>query len=368
MIVLLSISITCVLLSFTVQNSLQTYFTFSKKAMINYRAIYTSLNNETIEQTITNLEKLDHVVKVIPASQFHVGVKINNFTDKYDGNISLYGRTSQLVPNILKGDNFDSYFPTDNVLICPINMIPNTFNSGYDKLDPVDMTNWLNKTVQLKLGHHIEDYKIIGLYDDKWEGKYQCYTTFENIAKWQQTENIQDTMAIVFLDSYEAVEPTLNQLKSNGYYNSFPVAQHSYALIDPLLKELTKISSFCFIIAILVFLFEKYQDQKQNCSNKAILKSLGYQKKQYFMILFEESLFLFLLSFIVTICFYYLALNLGTMFLKGTVLIDTLILTIPWKEFVIVFVIYFIFLQLFHFLLALLFEKTKLIKQLEEME
>jgi ABC-type antimicrobial peptide transport system permease subunit len=323
-IILLTMCFILVLISISYSAAIQDYWNNSVKKLVDFRTyyVYYDTNKYSESEAITKLKTTEHVVDVATSASYLISMKANDYiSDNTDGSIFLVGTSKDGIRTIIGNDFNDDI---NNTIICAQQFYPQIEEqlSDYKTEKIIDISNQVGKNMNLSFlgdSSSIEQMKLLGVYDAReyfTEGNI-CYAYFSTVEKLnmkyqEDVFNDEDSQypLVMVLDSIDSKDGVLNQIKNDG----FSFDRGMLTINTEIGNEITKITTIgAFVIILftlfinLLFVLKDFEDKKDYY---ALLKSYGYLSKEIVAIKYISYLITGLLSFLISIPFTIIIINI----------------------------------------------------------
>ena len=359
-IVWIAISISLLLISYITTSSMNNMLNKSIKYNIAFRTIYIE-NSENKEHQlfIEELEKIEHIDKIVEQENYKVNVDIVNIDNSEDrGKINLIGTDRKITPQIIKGREINS----NEINEC---IVPKKFYTGdiTQKIDNNKIINGellLNKEIEIVYytydytkeipvpkEEHIEKLKVVGIYDtDDNMGDYnECYVDFKTVRQINDiileglNYNNTSNPLVAIIDNSENIDIVMQEL-DNLNYETFLYTTPNYTLIN-IIDWTGKIIAFSImILVVLNIIINSIKNSQDRKKEYGLLKAIGYKKSDIWKIILVESLTLGILSFMLACIITLIVLGILLEIQKNSILeIQKIKISITYMSFIICFAI-----------------------------
>lgn len=328
---IISISCLLILIAYTLFDTLNIYISNNINKNIEYRTVFVKYNPSisSIEEVISDTEKIEHVDKVFRQEDYQVYVTVEDFiTSKTDGNIRINAGDYNVFPVVVFGGKIENN--EDNLIICPLKLIADSGVEGRKDLyeeDYIDMRQYLNK--ELNLTYYSYDYsteiptrnikyddkyKLIGLYDSNniLANENVCYISYNKVHDinklvYQQvynnfyTELYYHPLAIV--DDSNNVDSVISDLSALGYTASkkLNIDTKLSNTIVVITMLLILVVSFISIMFIYMYVKKNLKDEREEIG---IFKALGFSSEHILKLKWVELFIIMLIGFLFSLIFY----------------------------------------------------------------
>lgn len=325
-VILLVISMILIVLSFSFKETINKYINDGIKGNSNYRTLFvTPKDDETEEEAIANLKKIDHVMDVFTEKEHNYVLDLIKIEDKVmKGTFWIYGTNDLTIPEISSGRSIEN----ENEIVCPEVFYPNDDLESlpdFDKNKLIRMKNYLNKTIDTMYYIAPEfnydtsgivteeaeevylELKLVGTYKNNpsYLDENVCYgskTLIQNISTdaYQNVDNsnVIDPI-IVIIDDVGNVKQVSMDIEKLGYApSSIVVVNNSFIDIVSFLSYLIIIITIILSVSLIMFINKKRINDKKSEVN--IYRSLGFSKKNITRILYFESFYIGIISIVIS--------------------------------------------------------------------
>lgn len=325
-ILLLSISCAIIIFGFSYLDSISNLWNDWTRKSVDFRTYVVNydFDSMTEQEAIEKLSSFDHILKVTPSSGYIVSaLAVDYIDDNNDGQINIRGVTTDSI-NIISGDDFSK---TTNELICATKFNPNSniYNTDFEIDTSFDLTEKIGSTINLKIAgsSEIETFKLIGLYDSNYDysAGNVCYATADTVQflnqKYQPKvfdidELNKDGFATylpiyIIIDDVDNSNMLLKKLESNGFYASRVITINT-EIGDNIVKVTLTLAWVTCILSLAILLFSNMARINNRKKEFAIMKSIGYTKKNINELLYTESFIMSIISVVIGIILSFIAL------------------------------------------------------------
>lgn len=365
-ILMITISLTIILLTSTLNTSLNRYIDEFLYNSLDYRTllINTFKLQPNVENSIANIAKDDEHIVEFNEELFGVVTRLNsvethNFEseEKSYGNVVLKAAKYQYENFIIGGDFFNS--EDTHVGIIPKKFFPDTsFQIDYYKnnIDFIDGESLIGKTITVE--YYARDYsnntldivekfsysfKVVGVYDIVPNHFYPYdviipYNDLKSVITNIEQNNIglaedYNVSYTVIVDDQKYVEEAISKLYNAGFIG------HRVAVLGPI-GEISKyilysgniLGLIILITGLINLTLTMIQSMKRRTGEIGLMKAIGYNNKHLTIIGSFEAIIIGTISFIIscTILFIFIALlrlvlqNYGSMYIQAIKVSTTL--------------------------------------------
>lgn len=347
----------------------------SYTSRVSFRTLFV-ISGESVSETemVDELSKIDYVKKVLSNNQYRTGVDVlDNKDNNTDHSVFLQAGEMGMSPEVVYGKNLNS--SANKELVCPTKII---FDSDIDtnfslgKSDIIDGKELLDKTITLqyytydysdsvpKVTDTIkEDFTIVGLFDGELNNDYNvCYTHSDNIEKINNIvrENIEDdgsgyASMVVIVDDLNNVSQVVKMITDKGHLASVSFKMNPFiTFINMVCKIMNIVLLVSLFIIIGVFVF-KYR--KENSKDEHLFKTLGFTKKDIFLLYFIKNVMEILYVFLISIVLISLLYLIGMYIIKFKyVILSVFKIVYPVVQILVMLIFILIFILVLNFILA----------------
>lgn len=325
-IILLVVSMTLIILSFSFKETINKYINDGIMGNSKYKTLFvTPKDDETEDEAISNLKKVDHVIDVFTERERNHILDLIKIEDKImKGTFWIYGANDLTLPEISSGRGIEN----ENEIVCPEIFYPSDDLESLPDLDKnklIRMKTYLNKTLYTmyyitpEFNYDTSDaeteeaeevyleLKLVGTYKNNpsYLDENICYGTkslIQNISTdaYQNADNsnVIDPI-IVIIDDVNNVKQVSRDIEKLGYApSSVVVVNNSFIDIVSFLSYLIIIITIILSVSLIMFINKKRIDDKKSEVN--VYRSLGFSKKNITKILYFESFYIGIISIVIS--------------------------------------------------------------------
>ena len=275
-----------------------------------------------VKDNLQDIKEIKQIYKSVPSIEGFVNINNQNIS------IQLFSGNDEQYPDVIIGKKLTMY--NKNKII-----LPNILTINNNNVSSKDM---IGKTIALKvnINNHIitKDMEVIGIYkSDKTTNI--VYTSYQDLAEIffsNQEQEIYNSYNII-INKNTSVSDVINKIQDKGY--NVTLYDNSLQRETNILKIIKNISCITIFFLFIFTFIITYSIIKSILTGEkkdiAILKSVGYQNINLFLILFSNTLFLTIISFIIS----FLIIICNTFQLL-------IIKTLPFSWLIILFIIFII--------------------------
>ncbi len=310
--ILYSILLIIIILLITIVCSFSSSFLQFLNKSSNGNIAYRSLVVNNFEVNIEEIKKIDGISYIAKNNQYN-----SDLETEENEIIYLYGIPKNFL-HIIKGNNLDKYKSNDNVLICPSKFYfgenPEEYNNEFLK-HLYNGKDYLNKKIAFKVGKNIEEFEIVGLFNENeyTYGEYNiCFTSFDKITdinKKQEEKILEEcstcdtserTHVYIVVDNSKIKERVIQELKSKGYnvQDMVSIDNNTISFITTIFLGIVAV---IIVIVFLIIMLLNNKFMEYNKKNNLIYKAMGYDLEKLFKINYIESTILAITSFVISL-------------------------------------------------------------------
>lgn len=320
-IIIISFAFALVILCFSMQESLHSYWDTSVKKLVDYRTYVVSFDKKkyTSNDAIKKVKGINHVVESFDEKSYLVSMRVKNkkITSANNG-IFLIGTIPEPIKLVL-GDKLNNGKDNENQIICAKQFYPYTEYNQKDYLlsKSIDISNMLGKNLKLSFitSNQEELFRVVGLYDAKenhTEGNV-CYTTPEVVAKMNnkyQAEIFTEDNNIVYMviDNIDNKELVAKELKKLGFKIENSTLKINKDIGNKIINLMFLIAGIIVLLTTSLIIFLSVKRFYKRRRDYSIMKTTGYSDAQIMFTYTFELLFSFIIAFIFSMLLYKLIL------------------------------------------------------------
>ena len=280
-----------------------------------------------VKDNLQDIKEIKQIYKSVPSIEGFVNINNQNIS------IQLFSGNDEQYPDVIIGKKLTMYDKNKIIL-------PNILNINNNAVSSKDM---IGKTIALKVNINnriiTKDMEVIGIYkSDKTTNI--VYTSYQDLAEIffsNQEQEIYNSYNII-INKNTSVSDVINKIQDKGY--NVTLYDNSLQRVTNILRIIKNISCVTIIFLFIFTFIITYSIMKSILTGEkkdiAILKSVGYQNSNLFLILFSNTLFLTIISFIIS----FLILSILIMICNTFQLL--IIKTLPFSWLIILFIIFII--------------------------
>lgn len=360
---LISISLCLLLSSNITTSSIKNVMDISIKYNTCFRTIYVqNKDNMEISQFLENLEKIEHIQKVIKQGEYRINVDVVSVNgNTTSGRMNLIGSNKEISPLVIKGTKIED--GENDVCIIPKKLYLGDISETIKEEDIIDGEKLLNK--EIVINYYKYDYsknvptrektyekklKVIGIYDtDENMGDInECYTSFETVSEINNilVEDIdnEENYVLAIIDNYDNIENVFKEL-NNKEYKYFLYSEPNSYLINIINITCQVIALSILVLVVINIIINSIRESKDRTKEIGLLRALGYTKKNIWKIRIVETVIWTIVSFIITCIFTIIIVIILSIIIKnGNAEIQKIRIIINFLPFLIYFLILFLLL------------------------
>lgn len=302
----------------------------SRKLWVLSEKIDEYMKDKTFDLGYEKLLEIEHVVDTYDGRYDFRHIKSDTFkNEKYDGFVNLVYGSEASQPKYVNGEIIKD--GDTDVAICSKNFYPNSEEKGLSNKDIefINGNDLIGTTFKIEAQKYLQtekgfvpdgiykkEYRVIGTFDasETRDDLATCYISSKDIKELVDVTNINNydemvSWQIVLLDSHKNIDDTIENIKRRG----FEVKRNDQGDNEMFITlKLICLFIITIVVVVIIFLSSLYI-KKQNMKNKndlAIMKSYGYEKKDIMKYSLCSLSWLMILSFIIGIILFFVALIL----------------------------------------------------------
>lgn len=290
-IMLFSIVSVGIILSFSINDSLNQYWKDCTDNIVEYRTfmVFPTMDSSVDQETrIKKLKKIKHVIAAETPSSRYFAAEVQGMNGNEIKYIDVFGTVDKPV-NIIKGENMEKY-NNENVIICPQHFYPyaNEEIDEYDKNKVINLTNMIGKEIKLRpIGaKEAIPFKLVGIYENSYSNSRgdSCYTKFSSVKNinekydkesYTESENVILPNTVV-IDNVRNSNTFIAELENQEMTTAGPLKQITVESGDKIISLINIGTIVFFLASVCIAIFIELKSFISNKKEYGILKTIGY--------------------------------------------------------------------------------------------
>lgn len=260
--------------------------------IINRNLIFSTTDDiNVIKDNLQDIKEIKQIYQSVPSIEGFININNQNIP------VQLFSGNDEQYPDVTNGRKITMY--DKNKIILPDILIINNKNVSQKEI--------IGETITLKVNSNnqtiTKEMEIIGVYKSE-KNTNVVYISYKDLSEifFSNIEDNNYNSYNIIIDKNTSVSDVINKIQDKGYNATlYDNSLQRETNILRIVKNIIFVTIFFLFILAFIIIYNIMKSILMGEKNDiAIFKSVGYQNINLFLILFSNTLFLTIISFVIS--------------------------------------------------------------------